>query len=80
MTRFIEPIRSSSRGGPYAKPKKIKGSKFKVGDIVTLNVWLMLSKGCVVLEILSEGEYLVQLGPNFCGTMNCNEEWLRYDS
>ena len=79
MTKFIEPIKSSSRGGPYARPTKIKGSKFKIGDVVTLSVWLMYSKGCVVLEVLPGGKYLVQLGPNFGGTMNCMEEWLRYD-
>lgn len=85
MTRFIEPIRSSSRGGPYRKSppssptsKEVKESKFKVGDIVTLSVWLMHSEGCVILEVLPEGKYLVQLGPNFGGTFNCMEGWLRY--
>ena len=79
MTNPIKPLKSRARGGPYDRTRKIKGAKFKMGDIVTLSVWLMYSEGCVILEVLPDSRYLVQLGPGFGGTFDCKEDWLEYD-
>lgn len=74
MTKFIEPIRHRPSPGPYAHPRKIKGCNFKVGDIVTLTVWMLHSTGCVVLEVLPGCKYLVEEPSGHI--IECEGSWL----